>query len=150
MADKRLKVWADPEATDEPPAMHRPMPGEVLYTQPNSDNTRKSCHNCTHWISVGQECFLFDADVVVPADAICGYHIFGRPYATAPERSLQTVDPEFAGFDHVRGGTSCDRCAFYKRLSPADGTCSVVVDPDEGNDYTVAALGCCTMWVEHG
>lgn len=155
MSDKRkLRVWAEPERGDDDDDIPRPMPGEALYTRPNPSGTRKSCGNCIHWIADEAQCRLMDEDIVVPGDAICGYHVFGRPLSGAVaadlRRDMQPVDPEFSGFDRVPGGVSCDRCAHFERVDPLAGKCELLMDPDTGADFEVDALACCAHWVTHG
>lgn len=155
MGDKRrLKVWAADPGYEEDEPVARPFPGEALYARPNPDGTRKACQNCVQWVESAEQCLLMDEDVVVPAEAICGYHVFGKLSDGVAEmilqqRTIAPIDPEFSGFD-TAGGTSCDRCAHYAAMSPADGKCKLLLDPDEDTDFTVEPLACCAHWVSNG
>jgi hypothetical protein len=124
----------------------------VLYTPPNPNGTRKSCQNCMQWMPGDNQCWLMDDDVVVPAEGICGYHLFGRPSVgqdngeNTRRPEMQLVEPENAGFDHIAGGVSCDTCLHYEGYSLREGKCAIVVDPDTGTSLTVESLACCTFW----
>lgn len=156
MRNKRqLRVWASDTDVPRRARLQRPTPGMVLLTQPNPNGTRKSCQNCCHWMASDNQCWLMDGDIVVPAEAICGYHVFGRPQPGGNGEQTRRPDmvpvtPEDAGFDQIAGGVSCDRCAHYTKHSPEEGSCAVVVNPDAGNDMTVHARACCTWWTYRG
>lgn len=166
---RKLKVWAS--GGEDRPA-HRPSPSQVLYTGPNPDGTRKTCQRCCHWMASDNQCWLMDGDVVVPAEAICNYFIYGRPNPGGNGEQTRRPDmvpvvPEMAGFDHVAGGTSCDRCRHFTPsggasvarvargakqalggLYASPGQCSAVEDPDTQADFAVDALGRCAHWQE--
>ncbi len=141
---RRLAVFADGANYDDPPvAVTLP---DVLYAPPNPDGSRKKCENCAHWYAKN-ECLIMAPSVVVPGDAICGYHVFGAPDKIG-ERSagLEPVLPENAGFEQTEDGTSCDLCKFYDAGKGAkSGKCRAVADPD-GGSALVQALGCCARW----
>lgn len=145
---KRLAVWRgdDPLDLNPAPIAGLPKPWGVLYAHPNPDGSRKSCGNCSGWVRT-QSCKIHDPAVAVPADGICGYHIYGSPHSIrgSEHNRIQYVDPESSGLEQVQGGTSCDRCLYYKGQSEVAGVCHAVVM--EGNvEAVVEALGCCTRW----
>lgn len=128
-----------------------PKPNEVLYTPPNADGSRKKCANCTLYESPPRTCMIHAADVLVEADDVCGYHVYGRPLdgATSGHREfMQAVDPELSGLAKVPGGTSCDTCAHYTPSGTLAGTCGAVSDPEEDAPALVQPLGCCARWTE--
>jgi len=146
---RRLAVFADKANYVDPP---EPVTlGDVLYSPPNLDDSRKMCQNCIHWLRSGAQCELMLSDVVVPPDAICGYHVFGTPRPVGhseyyAREGFLAIDPALSGFEQVSGGTSCDRCKFYSSARSANfGKCSAVID-DEGASALVADKGCCARW----
>lgn len=132
----------------------RPTLAEVLYSPPNPNGTRKACMNCVLWFASDENCLIHDMDVVAPADAICGYHVFGSPMpgAYVQHPGMMPVTPELSGLIQVTGGTSCDRCHWYRKRSGTEGTCVAVreLDGESDTDALVSGLGCCTRWeAEH-
>ncbi|MBD3291595.1 MAG: hypothetical protein GF393_01615 [Armatimonadia bacterium] len=128
----------------------RPFPFGVLYADPNPDGSRKSCTNCALWDGdARQTCMIFDLNVVVTGEMVCGYHVFGArrhpgPDLDAHRVSMDPVVPEQAGLETVPGGTSCDVCHFY---DAGTGRCHLVADPeDPKRDALVDPLGCCAAW----
>lgn len=144
----RLLAWRGDDALED--EISRPTPGDVLYVEPNPDRTRKTCANCFLWRSTNQTCAIHDPSVVVVADMICGYHVYGQPQeADLVLSSLQVVSPSNSGLEHVAGGTSCDNCKHYRPSAQTSGHCVAVADPDDQDvDVLVDALGCCARWRE--
>jgi hypothetical protein len=148
MMTRKLAVWAG--------ARERAVffLANALYTPPNPDGTRKQCQNCVMWVASDQQCFIHDADVVVPPDAVCGYHVYGTPQpgglpGELVRENLQPVTPELSGLIQVPGGTSCDTCHYYTPAGRLSGLCQALHDPETPEEpAAVAALGCCARW-EH-
>ncbi len=145
--EQRLQLWATGNAP-ETELIPRPLPGDVLYVAPNPDKTRKMCENCFMWQSARQTCMIHDPGVIVVADMVCGYHVFGKPQTNGCVlQDAQFVEPETSGLEQVPGGTSCDNCKNYRRHATTQGSCVAVADPEDPNaDAMVEALGCCTRW----
>lgn len=129
------------------PLAPRPLPmypAHVLYARPNPDSSRKQCANCILWQSAGEQCQIHDADVMAPADAVCGYHVFGQPDGALNRTNMDPVPPELSGLEQVPGGSSCDRCVFFDAQGTTQGICMALNDPDVPEAHPVVeALGCC-------
>lgn len=110
----------------------------VLYASPNKDGERKNCSNCM-FFSAGAAAALTGKNncqvlpVRVKPDQVCGYHV-------PPEKA----DPELAGLETVKGGTSCNRCRYYEG-DDTWGHCHAVNDESD-DPAEVDALGCCGRW----
>lgn len=110
------------------------------------------CQNCALWLQSDQQCYIHSPDVVAAPEAVCGYHVFGRPYPGGygedwwEGRNIMFVTPELSGLETVPGGTSCDICIHYSPTNDSQGTCQAVTDPETGTSATVEPLGCCTRW----
>ena len=122
--------------------MSAPLPQlwGVLYAGPNKDGERKNCANCM-FFSQGPASALLGSKsncqvlpVRVKPDQVCGYHV-------PPEKA----DPELAGLETVKGGTSCDLCRFYDPETDTSGHCNAV-EGDDGGPAAVEARGCCGRW----
>ncbi len=136
-----------------------PEPWGVLLAHPNPDGSRKSCVNCMMWARTDQ-CAIHDPDLIIEADHICGYHVFGTPMEVMPTRpsihdqpNIQYVDPDYSGLDSVPGGTSCDLCMYYEPIGEnyeADGVegglCHQISALDENPPAPVGPLMCCAAW----
>jgi len=148
VAKRLLPVWPGDSDDGSALGVSAPPPtlSQVLYTPPNPDLSRKMCGNCSGWVR-NKSCKIHAPDVVVPADGICGYHMFGTPHTDrgSEHPNLQYADPEMSGLEQVPGGVSCDRCRFYTMVGGDFGTCAAVVA--DGARASVAARGCCTRWV---
>ena len=144
-----LLVFADPKLSRQGVAP-RPDLGQVLYTPPNPDGSIKYCQNCILWCSSDENCVIHNPDVVAPADAVCGYHVFGEPNpgAYVMHNGIQYVTPELSGLVQVVGGTSCSRCRYYNARTTTSGRCSAVRYDATDVDAPVEALGCCARWEE--
>ncbi len=118
---------------------HLPEPWGVLYAPPNRDGSRKSCANCFMW-SKDKRCLIHDRDREIAPDAVCGYHVFGKPLDRWVNRGVQALDPALTGLAKVPGGTSCDLCLWFEK-----GMCLAVRGPD-GNPAQVQGKGCCARW----
>ncbi len=139
-----LNVLRD-ESLAIPPADGRPTPSQVLYAQPNTNNTRKQCGNCFMWISASNGCVIHDPHVEVIGDDICGYHVAGTPLMARPQQPIEFVSPLMSGLENVPGGSSCDVCRNYEPSGKDVGTCRAVRD-EVGADAVVGAKGCCAAW----
>jgi hypothetical protein len=150
-----IKKWAAGQA--EPAPLPRklpiapkgeaalPKPWGVLYARPNPDGNRKACGNCFMWAKT-ERCWIHAPGLKVPADAVCGYHVFGPPSDARPEiELLAPVDPAYSGLEVVEGGTSCDVCRYYETETPSSGRCHAVRD-DVGAFAEVEAMGCCARF----
>ena len=130
-----------------------PEPWGVLLAHPNPDGSRKSCVNCMMWARTDQ-CAVHDPDLIITADHVCGYHVFGEPMEVMSDHpGIQHVDPDYSGLDLVPGGTSCDLCIYYEAIGEnyeaADedgGWCHQVSAPDMGPPAPVGPLMCCAAW----
>lgn len=100
----------------------------VLYAGPNEDGERKMCENCQFYGDGDCEVLGIDVD----DDQICGYHVESGNYA----------DPELAGLETVKGGTSCNRCRYFDEGS---STCEAV-EGEDGGPASVDPMGCCGRW----
>jgi len=164
-----LQVWAGRPGDEEPVRLGL---AQALYSPPNPDMTRKRCANCVFWLGgmgpAGAEggeggegarggreaCFLHEENVIVTADMICGYHVFGVSLGASvlPIReNLQAVTPELSGLEQVPDGTSCDNCRNYTPTpGHPSGLCQALYEPDSTAEYpvhpVVQNLGCCCAW----
>jgi hypothetical protein len=131
----------------------RPVPHEVLYTRPNRDGSRKKCGNCVLYDSPNRLCHVHDTDLSIQADAVCGYHVYGRPTDGGQDvhrEYMDPVDPAFSGLERVVGA-SCNLCAYFSPTSSSAGLCTLVSDPNEPEaNFSVEALGCCAAWARKG
>lgn len=148
--NRHLKIWMGEESAGR--YVPKPTPDEVLYVHPNPNGTRKMCQNCVLWMPQQTQCFIHDSDVAVPEDAICGYHVFGKPIEGETPLSRENMDPvspELSGLERIPGGTSCDLCRYYEPQGGTQGVCHAVrgFEPEE-ETAVVEALGCCTRWTE--
>lgn len=143
--EHRLRVIEELEALlEEKTSCPLPKLWGTLYSRPNTDGSRKSCISCTFWVT-SRRCVLHPPDLDVAGDAVCGYHVQGRPskeWRDLPE--LIRLDPKLSGLERVPGGTSCDRCKFY-RGDEEKGICGALVG-DDGKPAAVQAIGCCGRW----
>lgn len=165
----RLALWIGRPSADQP--VPRLGLGDVLYSPPNPDGTRKRCSNCVFWLGYTgptmshdhaapapggrEECFLHAADVITTASMVCGYHVFGsglQGAARPPRENMAPVLPEYSGLMQPEDGSSCDCCSYFTGVSSLEGTCGVASEPDEPEP--MAALvhknGCCAAWHEKG
>jgi hypothetical protein len=166
MSNRRisLAVWAGRPPTAEPPKLE---PSDLLYSAPNRDGTRKSCLNCLFWLgsasgplisgeharpSVGgrEECFLHDADVLVSARMVCGYHVEGAGLSglRVPRENMTPLDPEFSGLCSTTDGSSCELCVHFRPVGALEGTCAVAWDVENNQNAVVHRNGCCSAWHE--
>lgn len=144
----RLRTLINLEQMEPEPFEARlPEPSEVLYAEPNPDNSRKACGNCLMW-SQEKACFLHSPDLAVEGDMICGHYVFGTPAMAHDPQQLPRfpLSPESTGLERAPGGASCDLCAHYERDNSIEGTCRAVIGAD-GESTVVSALGGCTRWV---
>jgi len=120
----------------------KPYMSGVVYSKPNSDDSRKNCKNCALWVTT-QNCLIHPRSLVVSGDEICGHHLHGKPRAEWLQlEGIDPLDPKFSGVQKADGGASCDSCVFYRE----DGhKCSGVVS-EGGELATVEALGRCSRW----
>lgn len=155
----RLALWIGRPSADQ--AVPRLGLGDVLYSPPNPDGTRKRCGNCMFWFGVGapagtrDECFLHDAEVLAPRDSVCGYHVHGVGQAVArpPRQNMIPVLPEYSGLCSTDDGSSCDNCVYFTPTAGLAGTCAVAseLDTDADGDPVPALVhraGCCAAWRE--
>ena len=144
---RHLIVFANPDLAASSP-VPRPRLDQVLYSPPNPDGSVKMCQNCILWCASDENCVIHNPDVVAPADAVCGYHVYGEPIpgAYVMHNGIQYVTPELSGLVQVEGGTSCQRCRYYNATSSTEGTCAAVRYDHTEADAPVQALGCCTRW----
>jgi hypothetical protein len=155
-----LAVWAGrPQAPD--PA--RLTLADVLYAPPNPDMTRKRCGNCLLWLGARgeeqvvdrEECFIHAADVVVIADMVCGYHVFGVPMGSdvPPREGVVSVLPEHSGLCQPEDGSACELCEHFTAGTGRTGLCNVAFEEDVDHDgdpmhAVVEVNGCCAAWRE--
>lgn len=102
----------------------------VLYAGPNENGERKMCENCQFFDDEDGDCEVLG--ITVTPDQICGYHVESGNYA----------DPELAGLETVKGGTSCSRCRYFDE---GTSTCEAV-EGEDGGTAAVEAMGCCGRW----
>lgn len=117
----------------------------VLYAGPNRDGARKACGNCRHASADVTACAVVDAPIS-PA-MVCGYHV--EAGAKSP--------PDLAGLEEAPGGTSCDRCEYFRPLfAPGgdmrteSGACVAVANMGGEPPVLVSARGCCARWQAAG
>lgn len=148
MKNLHLKVFMEGDEDDSAPQSDAPLPrlSGVLYERPNPDGTRKLCANCTHWLR-DQTCNIHGPEIMVPPDAVCGYHVYGTPRDVRDEQPKQPVEPELSGLKQVRAGVSCDVCRYYEPGDATHGVCLAVIDDDRA-PAIVEALGSCARWEE--
>jgi hypothetical protein len=115
-----------------------PSKSAVAYLPGNPDGSRKKCANCYAWDQAKKSCAIHAADLAVPAEAVCTYHIFGEPQG---KKHMATMPPKLSGLAVVPGGTSCDICIAHD----ADRGVCKSIDPD---DNKVDPKGCCGMWYQ--
>lgn len=123
----------------------------VIYTKPNSDGSRKSCGNCVMFANKSNECYLFEPNREITEDMICGYHVNGEPMPEFKSRlPMEPLDPDYAGLEHVKNGTSCDNCKFYTAndtdAEQGKGGCMAVDAEGSDKPAVVEAKGCCSRW----
>ena len=134
---------------DNPTAEQAPLPFAwgVLYAKPNPDDTPKMCGNCIMWSFRDQKCSIHKASLEVLYDAICGYHVFGKPMENRPEHpGMDPVDPGLSGFDIVPGGTYCGSCIYYEDHGEGKGVCHGVAKTNGVPPQPVDFMGCCARW----
>ncbi len=133
-----------------PDAAPLPEAWGVLYAKPNPDSTAKVCANCIMWSYEDQRCSIHAADVEVPYNAICGYHVFGAPMEIRMEHpGMEPVDPKFSGLEVVPNGTFCGNCIYYEPTATDKGNCWAVAKKDGKPPQPVDFLGCCARWVNN-
>jgi hypothetical protein len=143
--------------------MPAPMPtlGEVLYTEPNPNKSRKQCGNCFLWKSASDTCVIHDEDVIVISTMVCGYHVFGPSLTLATDvmpalANIMSVDPEMSNLQNTVQGASCDLCEWFTPRGQMEGVCRGTVDregaglhPTEAGFHpVVSALGCCSRFAK--
>lgn len=145
--EHRLQLWATGSAP-EVDYVPRPELGDVLYVAPNPDNSRKMCENCFMWQAKRETCMIHDPGIIVLADMVCGYHVYGKPQTDGCVlQDVQFVEPETSGLEQVSSGTSCDNCEHYRQHAQTEGACRAVGDSEDSEaDAMVKALGCCARW----
>lgn len=113
-----------------------PFAWGVLYAKPNLDG------------SADERCSIHPKSLKVPAQAICGYHVFGVPMETRVEHpGMDPVDPALSGFaEDVGEGTYCGSCIYYEPTSEKEGNCWAVASKDRHPPQEVAFMGCCARW----
>jgi hypothetical protein len=138
-------------AEEELPPAPLPFPWGVIYSKPNPDGSRKMCMNCMMWSYQDEKCSIHRANLNVPPEAICGYHVFGEPMEKRmPHKGMDPVDEALSGFDVVRGGTSCDICIYFEPTALGKGVCHAVAQEKTGlPPQPVQPLGCCARWEGH-
>lgn len=123
-----------------------PFAWGVLYAKPNPDGTPKACANCMMWSFGDQKCSIHPAKLHVPANGICGYHVYGSPM---PQRmhhaNMDPVDPNLSGFAIVDSGTFCGNCIYYEG-DDEEGVCHGVAKADREPPQPVQFMGCCARW----
>jgi hypothetical protein len=124
-----------------------PLPSleEVMYAPPNPDGSRKSCGNCWKFVTTGS-CVEVEGDI--SEDQVCGYHVFGTPFAAAPPSGADKMSQAVSGLITKRGGTSCDICKAYDPGDAKGGHCKGV--QKGGKLAVVQARGCCGRWHDKG
>lgn len=141
---KNLQVWAG-NTSEEPSLDGLPTASEALYAGPNPDGTRKRCGNCVQYATRERSCYLHDPKLVIEANEVCGYFVFGSPMEEFQSRvQMEPLDPEMSGLVETKEGASCDLCAHYD-----DGACRAVRGSGEHHDdlQRVDPKGCCTRWI---
>jgi len=139
---RRLRIWTGRPVEDTEP-VPLPSPGDVLYAGPNPDGSRKKCGNCFLW-RTDESCSVHRPEIMVPGNAVCGYHVFGQPQDFPFAEAMLT--PAETGLVQTLDGTSCDLCKYYQPVSRTLGSCRAVQDPGSGTSAVVRALGCCSRW----
>lgn len=146
----QLRAWLGRDTTSGSQRVRLPTLQEVGYCPPNPDGSRQQCRNCFLWLSAKVECAVHDPSVIVPPDAVCGAHIYGKPQdqiddsARLLRERLQPLTPELSGLCQVNGGASCDRCTMYKAIGRMQGTCIGTRDEyDDEMHPVVDPLGRC-------
>lgn len=136
------------EAVEQmPERAGRPEPWGTLYADPNPDQSRKACANCTFWIPSG-ECDVHAPGIQVAGYDVCGYHIYGQPLvARSPRQNAQYVKPEYSGLMTIPGGTTCGRCKWYESdvMFVQRGLC-MALDDSSGAPAPVEELACCARF----
>jgi len=127
------------------PVVQQPTPAEVLFEPPFANGSRKACMNCGLFVESQPTTCVIHGELQVAWDAICGYHVAGRPMSprTARELDFAVIAPALSGLERVPGGTSCDICAHYRRIDRESGTCVAVYQ-----EPVVAARACCSRWTK--
>lgn len=116
----------------------KPTKAQVAYSPPNPDESRKSCSNCHLWVTT-KSCLIHKKDIYIPANAICVYHLFGKPKDEWIDLKVEPISAELSGLSVVPDGTSCDTC---KAFDDGKSKCKAL---DSDNDH-VKPKGCCGMW----
>ncbi len=137
-----------------------PEPWSVLYVQPMEGALKKQgrkCANCFMWARAEERCAILPKDLSVPGNAVCGYHVTGRPLRSLQELpnhgTIQEVSPETSGFetDIPSEGTMCGNCAHFtpSKANSDTGFCAVVAKQNDNTPVYRAKVqfyGCCTRW----
>lgn len=124
-----------------------PFAWGVLYAKPNPDDTPKMCQSCIMWSWRDRKCSIHKKSLDVPHDAICGYHVFGKPMETRMDHpGMDPVDPALSGFDIIPAGTYCGSCIYYEATSGDKGVCHGVAKVSGVPPQPVDFMGCCARW----
>lgn len=118
-----------------------PEPWGTLYAPPNPDGSRKNCGNCWAWVKEGK-CLIHKKTLKVIKDAVCGFHIFGKPKDEWEDLDIEPYDSKLSGLIKTKG-TSCDLCIWYE--GKEKGICLGVSD-GKNKPAKVQAKGCCARW----
>lgn len=134
-------------ADQEAPRAPLPFMWGVLYAPPNPENAPKMCVNCIMWSYEDQKCSIHAASLNVPAEGICGYHVYGPPSEYRVEHDgMVPVTKENSGFEIVPEGTFCGSCTFYEPTEESKGVCHGVAKADGKPPQPVDVMACCARW----
>lgn len=124
-----------------------PTQDQALYSESNTDGSRKLCANCVLWVVDSDLCFLHGRDVCVSSTSWCPRHTFGRPFgAMPPEVGRQPLDPATSGLVRTECGAACALCTHYRPTGQLGGLCRALKAFDPCESVYVGSLCVCSRW----